>query len=110
MSTPMRTSLIFATSIAAENMHGGPKAAILTPISFQGMVDAAVYIDRKLREEGLLSRAFNLNKERGTDDFDRVCVGHSLGAGAAAILAIMLKQEFPRTRGFVYSPPGGTLR
>ena len=75
-----------------------------------GRVDAAVYIDKKLREEGLLTRAFNLNKERGTADFDLVCVGHSLGAGAAAILAIMLRQEFPRTRGFVYSPPGGTLR
>ena len=46
-----------------------------------------------------------------TRDFEVVCVGHSLGAGAAAILAIMLRQsEYPRTRAFAFSPPGGTLR
>jgi sn1-specific diacylglycerol lipase len=72
------------------------------------MIDAAAYVHRKLREEDLLNRAFNLSRE--TKNFDLVCVGHSLGAGAAAILAIMLKQEYPTTRGFSYSPPGGTLR
>ena len=74
------------------------------------MVDAAQYIYRKLKEEHLLTRAFNSDKDRGTPNFDIVCVGHSLGAGTASILAIMLRQEFPRTRCFAYSPPGGTLR
>ena len=74
------------------------------------MVDAAQYIYRKLKEEHLLTRAFNSDKQRETHNFDLVCVGHSLGAGTATILAIMLRQEFPRTRCFAYSPPGGTLR
>lgn len=39
-----------------------------------------------------------------------VVVGHSLGAGTAAILAIMMKQEFPSLHCYAYSPPGGLLR
>ena len=71
------------------------------------MVDAAAYIYKKLKEEHLLTRAFALDS---AEDFDIVCVGHSLGAGAAAILAIMLRQEYTTTKCFCYSPPGGTLR
>ena len=74
------------------------------------MVDAAQYIYKKLKVEHLLTRAFNSDTERGTQNFDLVCVGHSLGAGTATILSIMLRQELPRTRCFAYSPPGGTLR
>merc|ERR1719328_193626 len=75
----------------------------------KGMIDAAQYIYRKLKEEHLLTRAFNSDKDQGTQSFDLVCVGHSLGAGTATILAIMLRQEFPNTRCFAYSPPGGLL-
>ena len=35
---------------------------------------------------------------RGTQDFDIICVGHSLGARTATILAIMLKQDVLLTR------------
>ena len=74
------------------------------------MVDAAQYIYKTLKEEHLLTRAFAWDKEQETHNFQIVCVGHSLGAGAAAILAIMLRQEYPNTRCFAFSPPGGTLR
>ena len=57
----------------------------------QGMVDAAQYIYRKLKDEHLLTKAFTWDRERDTHNFNIVCVGHSLGAGAAAILAIMLR-------------------
>ncbi len=74
------------------------------------MVDAAAYIYRKLKDEHLLTKAFTCDRDRDSHNFDIVCVGHSLGAGAAAILAIVLRQEYPRTRCFCYSPPGGSLR
>ncbi len=74
------------------------------------MIDAAQYIYHKLKEEHLITRAFNADKEKGPHTFDLICVGHSLGAGTASILAFMLRQEYPRTRCFAYSPPGGTLR
>jgi sn1-specific diacylglycerol lipase len=74
------------------------------------MVQAAAYIREKIHEEGILARAFNRDPSRGTHDFDLVLVGHSLGAGAAAILAILLRQEYPGLRCYAYSPPGGLLR
>ena len=74
------------------------------------MVDAAAYIYQKLKEEHLLTKAFNWDKDRGTHEFGITCVGHSLGAGTASILAIILRQEFPHTRCFAFSPPGGLMR
>jgi sn1-specific diacylglycerol lipase len=74
------------------------------------MVQAAVYIRTKLREEQLLEKAFARDPDRGTDRYDLVLVGHSLGAGTAAILAILLKQQYANLCCFAYSPPGGLLR
>lgn len=39
-------------------------------------------------------------------DFDLVITGHSLGAGVAAVVAMLLKPKFPRVRCFAFSPPG----
>lgn len=36
-------------------------------------------------------------------------VGHSLGAGTASILAVLLRQEYPDLLCFSYAPPGGLL-
>ena len=49
-------------------------------------------------------------QERGTNTYDVVVVGHSLGAGTAALLAILLHQEYPNLHCYAYSPPGGLLR
>ncbi|KAF2349357.1 Reverse transcriptase domain, partial [Trinorchestia longiramus] len=75
----------------------------------KGMVQAAVYIRTKLREELLLEKAFARDPDRGTNRYDLVLVGHSLGAGTAAILAILLKQHYSNLSCFAYSPPGGLL-
>lgn len=41
--------------------------------------------------------------------YDLIVIGHSLGAGVAAILSIMLKPEFPDLRCISYSAPGCVL-
>ena len=74
------------------------------------MVQAAVYIRKKLREEKILERSFTSNPDRGTNLYNLVLVGHSLGAGTAAILAILLRQQHPNVTCYAYSPPGGLLR
>jgi hypothetical protein len=42
-------------------------------------------------------------------DYGLVCAGHSLGAGCASLLAIMIRPSFPSVRCFAYEPPGGLL-
>lgn len=79
-------------------------------LGHKGMVQAAVYIKQKLQTENLVQRALQHNPARGTDNFDLVLIGHSLGAGTAAILAILMKPEYPSLQCFSYSPPGGLLR
>jgi hypothetical protein len=47
---------------------------IETLFMLQGMVQAAAYIYRKLKQESLLERAFNWNVAEGTDKFPLVSI------------------------------------
>lgn len=77
----------------------------------QGMVEAAIYIRDKLEKEQILTAAFaEAGKGQPRENFGLVLVGHSLGAGTASILAILLRQTYPDLQCFAYSPPGGLLR
>ncbi|KAG5893315.1 hypothetical protein JTB14_000274 [Gonioctena quinquepunctata] len=78
-------------------------------LGHKGMVQAAAYILEKLDEEQLVERAWAHNPDRGTKDFELVLVGHSLGAGTASILGILLRQRHPNLLCYCYSPPGGLL-
>lgn len=78
-------------------------------LGHKGMVQAAVYIKNKLKEENLIEKALNHNPSRGTQNFGLVCVGHSLGAGTASILAILMREEYSNLQCYSYSPPGGLL-
>uniref|UniRef100_A0A182IX48 Diacylglycerol lipase-alpha n=1 Tax=Anopheles atroparvus TaxID=41427 RepID=A0A182IX48_ANOAO len=78
-------------------------------LGHKGMVQAAIYIKKKLEEENLIQRALIHNPARGTQNFGLILVGHSLGAGTAAILAILMKQEYDVLHCYSYSPPGGLL-
>lgn len=59
--------------------------------------------------DGELFNFFLQDTSRGTHQFGLTLVGHSLGAGTAAILAILLKQDYPDLVCFSFAPPGGLL-
>ncbi|XP_025097002.1 sn1-specific diacylglycerol lipase alpha-like isoform X4 [Pomacea canaliculata] len=75
----------------------------------KGMVQAALYIKKKLIDDKILEMAWERDEGRDVAKYDLVCVGHSLGAGTAAILAILLKNEYPTLHCYAFSPPGGLL-
>ncbi|XP_071792184.1 diacylglycerol lipase-alpha-like isoform X1 [Asterias amurensis] len=75
----------------------------------KGMVGAALHIKRKLQEEMILSRAFTHDPVKGTQNYDLVLVGHSLGAGTVSILSLLLRPDYPNLHCYSYSPPGGLL-
>ncbi|XP_077482259.1 diacylglycerol lipase-beta isoform X1 [Stigmatopora argus] len=70
----------------------------------KGISQAASYIYRKLVNDGILNQAFSIVPE-----YKLVITGHSLGAGAAAVLAILLRSSFPTLKCYAFSPPGGLL-
>lgn len=70
----------------------------------KGMCQAAGYIYRKLVNDGILNQAFSVAPE-----YKLVITGHSLGAGTASLLAILLRPSFPTLQCYSFSPPGGLL-
>ena len=48
-------------------------------------------------------------QENERNKYKLIVVGHSLGAGAAAILAIILRDKYPDLFCYAFSPPGATL-
>uniref|UniRef100_A0A8C6SBH4 Diacylglycerol lipase-alpha n=1 Tax=Neogobius melanostomus TaxID=47308 RepID=A0A8C6SBH4_9GOBI len=78
-------------------------------LGHKGMVYSAEYIKKKLEQEMILSQAFGRDLGKGTMHYGLVIVGHSLGAGTAAILSFLLRPKYPTLQCFSYSPPGGLL-
>ncbi|XP_037546619.1 diacylglycerol lipase-beta [Nematolebias whitei] len=70
----------------------------------KGMCQAASYIYKKLVNDGILNQAFS-----DAPEYNLVITGHSLGAGTAALLAILLRSSFPTLQCYSFSPPGGLL-
>ncbi|XP_034426548.1 sn1-specific diacylglycerol lipase beta [Hippoglossus hippoglossus] len=70
----------------------------------KGMYQAASYIYKKLVTDGILNQAFSVAPE-----YKLVIAGHSLGAGTASLLALLLRNSFPNLQCYAFSPPGGLL-
>jgi sn1-specific diacylglycerol lipase len=66
-----------------------------------GVHSTAVTIKNILSDKEILSRAFSEHP-----DYSLVIVGHSLGAGAATALGIILREFFPNLTCYTYSPVG----
>ncbi|KAE8579419.1 hypothetical protein XENTR_v10024035 [Xenopus tropicalis] len=88
-------------SADCENLH---IEGVTGSYAHKGITQAASYIYRRLINDGILNQAFTTAPE-----YKLVVVGHSLGAGAAAVLAIMLRNSFPTLKCYAFSPPGGLL-
>ncbi|KAL4642141.1 sn1-specific diacylglycerol lipase alpha [Arapaima gigas] len=88
--------------LPVEEQHG-------TWLGHKGMVYSAEYIKKKLEQEMILSQAFGRDLGKGTKHYGLIIVGHSLGAGTAAILSFLLRRQYPTLHCYAYSPPGGLL-
>ncbi|OCT61590.1 diacylglycerol lipase-beta [Xenopus laevis] len=89
-------------SADCENLH--IEGVTGESFAHKGITQAASYIYKRLINDGILNQAFTIAPE-----YKLVVVGHSLGAGAAAVLAIMLRNSFPSLTCYAFSPPGGLL-
>ncbi|XP_007448945.1 PREDICTED: sn1-specific diacylglycerol lipase beta isoform X2 [Lipotes vexillifer] len=92
------------TDLSAESEPLDLECEVQDCWAHKGISQAARYIYRRLIDDGILSQAFSIAPE-----YQLVIVGHSLGAGAAALLTIMLRNPYPRVRCYAFSPPRGLL-
>ncbi|XP_051695028.2 diacylglycerol lipase-beta isoform X3 [Oryctolagus cuniculus] len=92
------------TDLSAESETLDCECGVQDRLVHKGISQAARYVYRRLIGDGILSQAFSIAPE-----YRLVVVGHSLGAGAAALLAIMLRNSYPQVRCYAFSPPRGLL-
>ncbi|XP_069425593.1 diacylglycerol lipase-beta isoform X2 [Ovis canadensis] len=92
------------TDLSAESEPLDLECEVQDCWAHKGISQAARYVYRRLVNDGILSQAFSIAPE-----YRLVVVGHSLGAGAAALLALMLKSSHPQVRCYAFSPPRGLL-
>ncbi|KAE9551464.1 hypothetical protein FO519_005309, partial [Halicephalobus sp. NKZ332] len=67
----------------------------------RGMLNGARYVYNTINANKVLDDLFLLNR-----GYDLVVTGHSLGAGVASLLTLLLKQQYPNVRCYAFSPPG----
>ncbi|CAD5215322.1 unnamed protein product [Bursaphelenchus okinawaensis] len=67
----------------------------------RGMLNSARYVFNMLKKYQVLEDLMELHPT-----YNVVVCGHSLGAGVAALLTLLLKQGYPTVRCYAFSPPG----
>ncbi|XP_047693689.1 diacylglycerol lipase-beta isoform X2 [Prionailurus viverrinus] len=92
------------TDLSAESEDLNLECGVQDCSAHKGISQAARYVYQRLINDGILSQAFSIAPE-----YRLVVVGHSLGAGAAALLAILLRSSYPQVRCYAFSPPRGLL-
>ena len=70
----------------------------------KGILNCALVLKERLCNDNILDDAF-----RRAPNYKLRLVGHSLGGGAAALLGILLKEDYPDLEVFTYGPPGSML-
>ncbi|XP_060529277.1 diacylglycerol lipase-beta-like [Cylas formicarius] len=73
-------------------------------MAHRGMTAGAIYIAKKLKETGILEKAFCLYPEYGL-----VLTGHSLGAGVACLLGLKIRPKYPDLKVFAFGTPAGLI-
>ena len=103
----IRGTLSFHDALTDLTAVNDPISADGLPRDFtahRGMLQAANYVLRQLNQSGVLKKAFLQYPQ-----YNLVVTGHSLGAGAAVLLSMILRPTFPKIRCFAFSPPGGLI-
>ena len=72
-----------------------------------GMLARSKWLYNQIKKTKVLKTLYS--EKSPFKDFGLVVCGHSLGAGCASLLAIMVRPAFPSVRCFAYEPPGGLL-
>mmetsp|Transcript_31385 Transcript_31385/g.69571 ORF Transcript_31385/g.69571 Transcript_31385/m.69571 type:complete len:576 (+) Transcript_31385:5134-6861(+) len=87
----------------------------LSPASFRGdqfchsgVLARAQWIYDDIEHNKILDSML-IGDDAAYPDYNLVIGGHSLGAGCAALLSIMLHDKFPGLKCFAFCPPGGLL-
>uniref|UniRef100_A0A672M133 sn-1-specific diacylglycerol lipase n=1 Tax=Sinocyclocheilus grahami TaxID=75366 RepID=A0A672M133_SINGR len=92
------------TDLSAECENLSVEGVSGTCYAHKGICQAARYIYKRLVNDGILSQGFNIAPE-----YKLVITGHSLGAGAASLLAVLLRSTHPTLECYAFSPPGGLM-
>lgn len=70
-------------------------------MAHKGMINGAKFVQKRLRDTGVIDRALATYPE-----YDLILTGHSLGAGVACLLAILMRPRYPDVKVYAFSTPG----
>ncbi|XP_066995653.2 diacylglycerol lipase-beta isoform X2 [Anabrus simplex] len=73
-------------------------------MAHQGMIAGANYIKKDLEEVEIIEKALS-----SYPNYNLTLTGHSLGAGVAVLLALLLRPKYPDIKVYAISPPAGLL-
>ncbi|XP_073981995.1 diacylglycerol lipase-beta-like isoform X2 [Rhodnius prolixus] len=73
-------------------------------LAHKGMLMCALTLRKQMEDNNILDRAFSTFPE-----YNLVLTGHSLGAGTAILLGLLLRPTYPELKVYAFATPGGLL-